>query len=97
VNYLPFATDLPPSLFSWWQYLFFGGKHKIRCKDQQKVDDLLARYRATNFLKLVDEIGMITEMNTEHMLATLECIKFFEDGHLEIIFLDGYEVLLQGR
>jgi hypothetical protein len=36
-------------------------------------------------------------MNTDHMLATLECIRVFEDGQLTINFLDGAEVILQGE
>lgn len=72
-------------------------KHKIRWKEQQENENLLIKYRATKFLELIDEVGTVSEMNTDHMLATLECIKVFEDGQLIINFLDGSEVLLQGE
>jgi len=72
-------------------------KHKIRWKEQQGIEDLLVKYRAAEFLKLIDEVGIVSKMNTDHMLETLECIKVFEDGRLAISFLDGSEVLLQGE
>ena len=72
-------------------------QHKIRWKEQQENENLLIKYRATKFLKLIDEVGAVSEMNTDHMLATLECIKVFEDGQLTINFLDGAEVILQGE
>lgn len=49
------------------------------------------------FLELIDEVGTVSEMKTDHMLATLDCIKVFEDGQLTINFLDGAEVVLQGE
>jgi hypothetical protein len=72
-------------------------KHKIRWKEQQENENLLMKYSATKFLKLIDEVGTVSEMKTDLMLATLECIKVFEDGQLTINFLDGAEVLLQGE
>ena len=58
---------------------------------------MLVKYRAAEFLKLIDEVGIVSKMNTDHMLETLECIKVFEDGRLAISFLDGSDVLLQGE
>lgn len=70
-------------------------KHKIRWEDQQENENLLIKYRATRFLELIEEVETVSEMNTDHMLATLECIKVFEDGQLTVNFLDGAEVILK--
>ena len=49
-------------------------------------------YRAEKFIEYTDVAEPLTEMDTDFMLKTLDHIKFFEDGTLLVVFLDGTEI-----
>jgi hypothetical protein len=63
-------------------------KVKSRWKELQRNDNQLMRFRAGQFLKMFDDIGMIHEVKVDHILATLESI---------IKFLEGSEVRIDGE
>jgi DNA invertase Pin-like site-specific DNA recombinase len=69
-------------------------KHKSRWKEQQKDDNQLMRFRAGQFLKMFDDIGMVKEAKVDHILTTIDSIRVFEEGQLTIKFLEGSEVRL---
>ncbi len=47
---------------------------------------------ARNTLDCLNYVRELTEMDTDFMLKTLDHIKFFEDGTLLVVFLDGTEI-----
>lgn len=64
-------------------------------KENIKGEDLLNRYYAREFIHMVDDIGMIETMETNHMLATLDNMKVFSDGQIIITFLEGTEITIK--
>lgn len=59
-------------------------------------DDLLGAYRAEKFTEYTDGAELITEMDTDFMLRTLDHIKVFKDGMLWVVFLEGTEIECKG-
>jgi hypothetical protein len=55
-------------------------------------ENLLEGYRAEKFMEYTDGAELLTEMDTDFMLKTLDHIKVFEDGTLRVVFLDGTEI-----
>lgn len=55
-------------------------------------DDLLARYRAKDFLKLTENAQPIETVDTDFVLRVLDYIKVYEEGSLVVVFLDGTEI-----
>lgn len=64
-------------------------------KENVKEENLLKRYYAREFIHMVDDIGMIETMETNHMLATLDSLKVFSDGQIIITFLEGTEITIK--
>ncbi len=64
-------------------------------KENIKEENLLKRYYAREFIHMVDVIGMIETMETNHMLATLDNMKVFSDGQIMITFLEGTEITIK--
>lgn len=64
-------------------------------KENIKGEDLLNRYYARDFIHMVDDIGKIETMETNHMLATLDNMKVFSDGQIMITFLEGTEITIK--
>lgn len=62
-----------------------------RWKEQMQSENLLEGYRTEKFIEYTDGVQLLTEMDTDFMLKTLEHIKVFEDGTLAVMFLDGTE------
>ena len=58
----------------------------------KEIENLLEGYRAEKFIEYTDGAEPLTEMDTDFMLKTLDHIKFFEDGTLLEVFLDGTEI-----
>jgi hypothetical protein len=63
-----------------------------RWKEQLQGENLLEGYRAEKFMEYTDGAAILTEMDTNFMLKTLDHIKVFEDGTLRVVFLDGMEI-----
>lgn len=55
-------------------------------------DDLLARYRAKDFLELTEKAQSIEETDMDFMLRVLDHIRVYEEGTLVVAFLDGTEI-----
>lgn len=64
-------------------------------KESIKGEDLLNRYNAREFIHMVEDIGTIETMETNHMLATLDNMKVFSDGQIIITFLEGTEITIK--
>ena len=60
--------------------------------EQLQSKNLLEGYRAEKFIEYTDGAEPLTEMDADFMLKTLDHIKFFEDGTLLVVFLDGTEI-----
>ncbi|MDO4300082.1 MAG: recombinase family protein [Clostridia bacterium] len=56
---------------------------------QKKSDNLLEAYRAKRFIEYTEDTTPVNEFKTDFMLKVLDHIKVFEDGMLEVTFLDG--------
>ncbi len=63
-----------------------------RWRRQMQSEDLLEGYRAEKFVKYTEETGNLTEVDTDFVLKTLDCIRVFENGTLVVRFLDGTEI-----
>lgn len=63
-----------------------------RWKKQMQSENLLEGYRAEKFIVYTDGAEPLSEMDTDFVLKTLDCIKVFEDGMLLVRFLDGTEI-----
>ena len=53
------------------------------------TDDILLRYRATELIRILDEMGIIKEFNYAFSLAVLEKIEVTPQGKLTVCFLGG--------
>ena len=76
-----------------WNTLLENREQAVTEWEQAMVgDDLLARYRAKDFLQLTEKAEPIDEMDTDFMLRVLDYIKVYEEGTLVVVFLDGMEI-----
>lgn len=72
----------------------------LECKEmlvaewEKKVqgDDLLAKFRAMDFMELTKDAQPIKELDIDLMLRTMEHIKVYESGMVVTMFLDGTEI-----
>lgn len=79
-----------------WNRMVAEKKEYIKkWKQDEKSDNLLLRYRAGEFIKMMDTVGSITKMETDHMLAVLNYMKIFPDGKVVVKFLEGSEITIQ--
>ena len=61
-------------------------------KEKAQGEDLLARFRAVDFVELTEHEQPIQELDVELMLRTLDHIKVYESGVVVTVFLDGTEI-----
>lgn len=54
-------------------------------------EDLLARFRAMDFMKITKDAEPIKELDIDLMLRTVDHIRVHESGVVVIVFLDGTE------
>ena len=62
-------------------------------KEKAQGEDLLARFRAIDFMKLTEHTQPIQELDVDLMLRTLDHIKVYESGVVVAVFLDGTEIV----
>ncbi|MDD3416917.1 MAG: hypothetical protein PHY47_23475 [Lachnospiraceae bacterium] len=55
--------------------------------------DLLAKFRAMDFLNITKEAEPIKELDINLMLRTVDYIKAYESGVVVTVFLDGTEIV----
>lgn len=61
-------------------------------KEKAQCDDLLAKFRAVDFMELTKDAQPIQELDVNLMLRTLDHIKVYESGVVVTVFLDGTEI-----
>lgn len=77
---------------AWNTLLENRGQAVVEWEQAMAGDDLLARYRAKDFLELTEKAEPIDERDTDIMLRVLDHIKVYEEGMLMVVFLDGTEI-----
>lgn len=60
--------------------------------EKMQGDDLLAKFRAMDFMEITKEAQPLQEVDIDLMLRTVECIKVHENGMVVTVFLDGTEI-----
>ncbi|MDU7031061.1 MULTISPECIES: recombinase family protein [Robinsoniella] len=55
-------------------------------------EDLLARFRAMDFMEVTKDAEPIKKLNIDLMLRTVDYIKVYESGMVTMVFLDGTEI-----
>ena len=55
-------------------------------------DDLLAKFRAVDFMELTEDAQSIQELDVGLMFRTLDYIKVYEIGVVVTVFPDGTEI-----
>ena len=76
-----------------WNTLLENQEQAVLEWEQAMVGaDLLARYKAKDFMELTEKAEPIDEMDTDIMLRVLDHIKVYEEGMLMVVFLDGTEI-----
>ncbi|MGF0031653.1 zinc ribbon domain-containing protein [Bariatricus sp. SGI.154] len=79
---------------------FMAWNKLLECRDallpewEEKAQgaDLLARFRAVDFMELTEHAQPIQELDADLMLRTLDHIKVYESGVMVTVFLDGTEI-----
>lgn len=61
-------------------------------KEKMQGEDLLARFRAKDFMEITKDAQPIKELDIDLMLRTVDCIRVFENGVVVIVFLDRTEI-----
>lgn len=60
--------------------------------EQLQRRNLLEGYQAKKFIKYINRVESLKEMDTDFILKTLGHIKVFWDGTLLLVFLDGTKI-----
>lgn len=69
--------------------------YEARLKKVSEVDESeLTRYHATEMLRLIHEVGKITEFDYMLSLKTLDRIEMMPEGKLAVIFLSGIRITI---
>ncbi len=59
---------------------------------QMQGEDLLAKFRAMDFMEITKEAQPIKELDIDLVLRTVDHIKVYESGVVVTVFLDGTEI-----
>ena len=63
--------------------------------EKMQGEDLLAKFRAMDFMEITKDAQSVKELNIDLMLRTVENIKVYESGMVVTVFLDGTEIEYQ--
>lgn len=55
-------------------------------------DDLMAKFRAMDFMEITKNVQPMKELDIDLMLRTVDYIKVYEKGVVVTVFLDGTEI-----
>lgn len=66
-------------------------------EEKMQGEDLLAKFRAKDFMEVTEDAQLIQKMDAELMLRTVNCIKVYESGMVVTVFLDGTEIEYNAR
>lgn len=61
-------------------------------EEKMQGEDLLARFRAMDFMEITKDAQPIKELDIDLMLRTVDYIKVYENGMVVTVFLDGTEM-----
>ena len=61
-------------------------------ESKMQGDDLLARFRAMEFLEITKDAQPLKELDIDLMLRTVNFIKVYENGMVVTVFLDVTEI-----
>lgn len=61
-------------------------------EEKMQGEDLLARFRAMDFMEITKDSQPIKERDIDLMLRTVDYIKVYESGVVVTVFLDGTEI-----
>ena len=64
-------------------------------EEKMQGEDLLARFRAMEFIEITKDAESIKELDIELLLRTVDHIKVYESGMVVTVFLDGTEISIQ--
>lgn len=64
----------------------------LEWEEKMQGEDLLARFRAMDFMEITKGAQPLQEVDIDLMLRTVECIRVYEDGMVVTVFLDGTEI-----
>lgn len=59
---------------------------------KMRGEDLMARFRAMDFMEITKDTRPIKELDIDLMLRTVDHIKVYESGMVVTVFLDGTEI-----
>lgn len=63
---------------------------------KMRDEDLLARFRAIDFMEITKDALPIKKLDIDSMLRTVDYIKVYENGLVVTVFLDGTEIEWRG-
>ena len=55
-------------------------------------EDLLAKFRAKDFMEITKDAQPIKELDIDLMIRTVDYIKVYKNGAVMTVFLDGTEI-----
>ena len=61
-------------------------------ESKMQGDDLLAKFRAMDFMEITKNVEPINGLDIDLMLRTVDYIKVYESGVMVTVFLDGTEI-----
>lgn len=61
-------------------------------EEKIQSEDLLARFRAMDFMEITKGTEPIRRLDIDLMLRTVDYIKVYENGMVVTVFLDGTEI-----
>ena len=79
-------------LMAWNRLLECREMLMLEWEEKMQGADLLARFRAMNFMEIIKDSQPINELDIDLMLRTMDCIKVYKNGVVVTVFLDGTEI-----
>ena len=61
-------------------------------EEKMQGEDLLAKFRAMDFMEITKDAQPIKGLDIDLMLRTVDYIKVYESGMVMTVFLDGTEI-----
>ena len=62
-------------------------------EEKMQGEDLLAKFRAMDFMEITKDVKTIKDLDIDLMLRTVDSIKVYENGMVVTVFLDGTEIV----
>jgi hypothetical protein len=90
-------VDTPETAFiTAWNYLFENREqYEVQWRSIMEFGDMLEAYRASELMRLVEEVGIIEEVTYELVIRTLSHMEVGVDSEMKVIFLCGTELVIE--